>query len=228
MYWYGNNFSWWKLTVSVVFTCKLWWWFVLIVVDPLKNVCSVFADNVDLGTACGKYFRVCCLSIVDPGKYKGIDDNMFDLLYSSCLYTVLILVTSCVFQVTLILLRTCLVITELWRMTYLHRFCSDIVSSIFWVVWNVNHTRKFRTFFVAILIFDLWDIIGLCSGDFVSQFRFKIIAIFVFVLVYFCIWIIFSVLLSICSFVVLLKVGCCCHFLAFLKALKALPSKMGR
>ncbi|KAH0919189.1 hypothetical protein HID58_026849 [Brassica napus] len=24
-------------------------------------------DNVDLGTACGKYFRVSCLSIVDPG-----------------------------------------------------------------------------------------------------------------------------------------------------------------
>ncbi|KAF3520099.1 hypothetical protein DY000_02062247 [Brassica cretica] len=23
--------------------------------------------NVDLGTACGKYFRVSCLSIVDPG-----------------------------------------------------------------------------------------------------------------------------------------------------------------
>nr|CAD1829526.1 unnamed protein product [Ananas comosus var. bracteatus] len=24
-------------------------------------------NNVDLGTACGKYFRVCCLSIVDAG-----------------------------------------------------------------------------------------------------------------------------------------------------------------
>ncbi|KAB5561615.1 hypothetical protein DKX38_006572 [Salix brachista] len=24
-------------------------------------------DNVDLGTACGKYFRVCCLSIIDAG-----------------------------------------------------------------------------------------------------------------------------------------------------------------
>ncbi|CAD5196402.1 unnamed protein product, partial [Musa acuminata subsp. malaccensis] len=24
-------------------------------------------SNVDLGTACGKYFRVCCLSIMDPG-----------------------------------------------------------------------------------------------------------------------------------------------------------------
>uniref|UniRef100_A0A0D3EVC7 Ribosomal protein eL8/eL30/eS12/Gadd45 domain-containing protein n=1 Tax=Oryza barthii TaxID=65489 RepID=A0A0D3EVC7_9ORYZ len=24
-------------------------------------------NNVDLGTACGKYYRVCCLSVVDPG-----------------------------------------------------------------------------------------------------------------------------------------------------------------
>lgn len=24
-------------------------------------------DNIDLGTACGRYFRVGCLSIVDPG-----------------------------------------------------------------------------------------------------------------------------------------------------------------
>ncbi|CAN6337240.1 unnamed protein product, partial [Urochloa humidicola] len=24
-------------------------------------------NNVDLGTACGKYYRVCCLSIIDPG-----------------------------------------------------------------------------------------------------------------------------------------------------------------
>ncbi|KAK4411637.1 60S ribosomal protein L30 [Sesamum angolense] len=30
-------------------------------------VCLRGIDNVDLGTACGKYFRVSCLSIVDPG-----------------------------------------------------------------------------------------------------------------------------------------------------------------
>merc|ERR1719503_196362 len=24
-------------------------------------------NNVDLGTACGRYYRVCCLSITDPG-----------------------------------------------------------------------------------------------------------------------------------------------------------------
>ena len=33
----------------------------------------VFLDNVDLGTACGKYFRVSCLSIVDPGKATKAD-----------------------------------------------------------------------------------------------------------------------------------------------------------
>lgn len=33
------------------------------------NLCCLIRrlDNVDLGTACGKYFRVCCLSIIDPG-----------------------------------------------------------------------------------------------------------------------------------------------------------------
>ena len=25
-------------------------------------------NNIELGTACGKYFRVCTLSITDPGK----------------------------------------------------------------------------------------------------------------------------------------------------------------
>ncbi|CAN6460139.1 unnamed protein product [Victoria cruziana] len=29
-------------------------------------------NNVDLGTACGKYFRVCCLSITDPGESRTI------------------------------------------------------------------------------------------------------------------------------------------------------------
>jgi large subunit ribosomal protein L30e len=27
----------------------------------------LIVDNIDLGTACGKYFRVSCLSITDPG-----------------------------------------------------------------------------------------------------------------------------------------------------------------
>ncbi|KAG5578339.1 hypothetical protein H5410_058473 [Solanum commersonii] len=29
-------------------------------------------NNVDLGTACGKYYRVCCLSIIDPGEFLVI------------------------------------------------------------------------------------------------------------------------------------------------------------
>ncbi|KAF7811245.1 60S ribosomal protein L30 [Senna tora] len=37
-------------------------------IKHLLTKCSLLnIDNVDLGTACGKYFRVCCLSIVDPG-----------------------------------------------------------------------------------------------------------------------------------------------------------------
>ncbi|KAM6576617.1 hypothetical protein CsatB_028454 [Cannabis sativa] len=32
-------------------------------------------NNVDLGTACGKYYRVCCLSIIDPGD-SDIIKNM--------------------------------------------------------------------------------------------------------------------------------------------------------
>jgi len=35
------------------------------------------SDNVDLGTACGKYYRVCCLSIIDPGLFLL---NCHDLL----------------------------------------------------------------------------------------------------------------------------------------------------
>ena len=34
---------------------------------PLLCSCSQPADNVDLGTACGKYFRVSVLAITDPG-----------------------------------------------------------------------------------------------------------------------------------------------------------------
>jgi ribosomal protein L30E len=41
---------------------------------------SCFPDNVDLGTACGKYFRVCCLSIIDPGKWLLHITGQFDVL----------------------------------------------------------------------------------------------------------------------------------------------------
>ncbi|AAF17698.1 F28K19.15 [Arabidopsis thaliana] len=40
-------------------------------------------DNVDLGTACGKYFRVSCLSIVDPGDsdiIKSIPGDHTDMI----------------------------------------------------------------------------------------------------------------------------------------------------
>ncbi|MQL69293.1 hypothetical protein Taro_001613 [Colocasia esculenta] len=35
--------------------------------QPLLPSTPSQLHNVDLGTACGKYFRVCCLSIIDPG-----------------------------------------------------------------------------------------------------------------------------------------------------------------
>jgi len=45
----------------------------------LTAICC-FPDNVDLGTACGKYFRVCCLSIIDPGKWQLHITGQFDVL----------------------------------------------------------------------------------------------------------------------------------------------------
>lgn len=35
--------------------------------DMFKDLCGC-ADNVDLGTACGKLHRVCMLAITDPGE----------------------------------------------------------------------------------------------------------------------------------------------------------------
>ena len=38
-------------------------------------------NNIELGTACGKYFRVTTLSITDPGKFKdklGCLARLFD------------------------------------------------------------------------------------------------------------------------------------------------------
>ena len=34
-----------------------------------------FADNVELGTACGRYYRVSCLSITDPGDSDIVKDQ---------------------------------------------------------------------------------------------------------------------------------------------------------
>ena len=35
-------------------------------------------NNIELGTACGKYFRVCTLGITDPGKFTGADKMCLD------------------------------------------------------------------------------------------------------------------------------------------------------
>jgi len=34
-----------------------------------------FVDNVDLGTACGRYYRVSCMSITDPGDSDIVKDQ---------------------------------------------------------------------------------------------------------------------------------------------------------
>lgn len=55
---------------------------ILATVDYLILLLFLLSDNVDLGTACGKYYRVCCLSIIDPGNANGIG-LVCDLIFSS-------------------------------------------------------------------------------------------------------------------------------------------------
>ncbi|KAL8129964.1 hypothetical protein V2J09_019119 [Rumex salicifolius] len=44
-------------------------------------------NNVDLGTACGKYFRVCCLSIIDPVASSDFPLCKLDRLYKDAMET---------------------------------------------------------------------------------------------------------------------------------------------
>lgn len=44
----------------------------------------MIVDNVDLGTACGKYFRVCCLGIIDPGQFDKNIIFVFKLFIFMC------------------------------------------------------------------------------------------------------------------------------------------------
>ncbi|KAG6778158.1 hypothetical protein POTOM_018010 [Populus tomentosa] len=58
--------------IRAIKSCHVWLFslkFAFCSVDPYPHHVSLntVSDNVDLGTACGKYFRVCCLSIIDPG-----------------------------------------------------------------------------------------------------------------------------------------------------------------
>ncbi|KAG5214425.1 hypothetical protein MJG53_000088 [Ovis ammon polii x Ovis aries] len=34
-------------------------------------------NNIELGTACGKYYRVCTLAIIDPGRFKKQQECRF-------------------------------------------------------------------------------------------------------------------------------------------------------
>jgi len=57
----------------------------------------MFVDNVDLGTACGKYYRVCCLSIIDPGI--GCLLSFSSILETGCdIFVFLMLFFFCIFR----------------------------------------------------------------------------------------------------------------------------------
>lgn len=46
---------------------------------------NLWLDNVDLGTACGKYFRVSCLSIIDAGNGFGMGFIIrLSIMYFDC------------------------------------------------------------------------------------------------------------------------------------------------
>lgn len=34
-------------------------------------------NNIELGTACGKYYRVCTLAIIDPGEYATVETPQY-------------------------------------------------------------------------------------------------------------------------------------------------------
>ncbi|MBN3271511.1 RL30 protein, partial [Polyodon spathula] len=43
-------------------------------------------NNIELGTACGKYFRVCTLAIIDPGKFVILSNCSSCLLKMSLIH----------------------------------------------------------------------------------------------------------------------------------------------
>ena len=61
---------------------------ILVLPSAELDFASIFcsSDNVDLGTACGKYYRVCCLSIIDPGMLVCYAAVSLFLLYHSFLH----------------------------------------------------------------------------------------------------------------------------------------------
>lgn len=86
-------------------------WFLGISPLNIFNKVSCLPDNVDLGTACGKYYRVCCLSIIDPGIYCILKENLKTSQSIFCISLPNCLIFWC-FQVILILSRQCLVNTR--------------------------------------------------------------------------------------------------------------------
>ena len=49
-------------------------------------------NNIELGTACGKYFRVCTLAITDPGKLLIIIDNKILLWFINTLIALFLVI----------------------------------------------------------------------------------------------------------------------------------------
>ena len=60
---YGRGHWGWEMMLAVVH----WRAVLRVALRNLTTAPPLRADNVDLGTACGKYFRVASLSITDPG-----------------------------------------------------------------------------------------------------------------------------------------------------------------
>lgn len=136
-------------------------WFALYnsYLSPL--LCGV--DNVDLGTACGKYFRVSCLSIIDPGtpnNHHAYNHNAADALVNSLLCSYFVM------QVILISSRHCLVITKTTELNgWLHLNCHKLLS-------RMNLPFSFFNYFPGPETCVLWNFVRLNVVHFFFKIKF--------------------------------------------------------
>lgn len=89
-------------------------------------------DNVDLGIVCAKYYRVCCLSIIDPG---GFDLHLFH-------HVVYLHINHC--------------------MSYIFAGDSDIIKSLPGENWNSVESCEFVLWFSfirVVLLLTSWIVI---------------------------------------------------------------------
>lgn len=127
-------------------------------ISPLSYV-----DNVDLGTACGKYFRVSCLSIIDPGTpniHHAYNHNAADALVNSLLCSYFVM------QVILISSRHCLVITKTTELNgWLHLNCHKLLS-------RMNLPFSFFNYFPGPETCVLWNFVRLNVVHFFLKIKF--------------------------------------------------------